>query len=242
MTVGDQRDNNDNRGNELMTPSVTSDKLTRYTLHVHKQFFAETKAEIKHHKPPDTDSTIIISQANQAPMPAAFFTPVTHFHYSYFFTNFGIFRVKIWREWTYILVTNGNWYCFYMTPWLTLPMQTNIFIFLKSKHFKTHQNCQSRSDVSVWLILHIVHNTPVVLMLSKRGCLSFEFMSKLAKYVSDRARVFYEFNIRLVKYYTLSCRILTIQNWLKIPGKMFSLFSVFDIKILRFIFCENKYL
>ena len=35
-------------------------------------------------------------------MPAAFFTPVTHFHYSYFFTNFGIFRVKIWREWTYI--------------------------------------------------------------------------------------------------------------------------------------------
>ena len=55
MTVGDQRDNNDNRDNELMTPSVTSDKLTRYTLHVHKHFFAETKAEIKQRKPPDTD-------------------------------------------------------------------------------------------------------------------------------------------------------------------------------------------
>ena len=124
-------------------------------------------------------------------MPAAFFTPVTHFHYSYFFTNFGIFRVKIWREWTYILVTNGNWYCFYMTHDSLFQCKLKIFIaFLKSKQFKTHQNCQSRSDVSVWLILHIVHNTPVVLMLSIRGCLSFEFMSKLAKYVSDSARVF----------------------------------------------------
>ncbi len=126
-------------------------------------------------------------------MPAAFFTPVTHFHYSYFFTNFGIFRVKIWREWTYILVTNGNWYCSYMTHDSLLQSKLKIFAvgFKKmSKQFKTHQNCQSRSDVSVWLILHIVHNTPVVLMLSTRGCLSFEFMSKLAKYVSDSAMVF----------------------------------------------------
>ena len=34
MTAGDQRDNNDNQGNELMTPCVTSDKLTRYMLHI----------------------------------------------------------------------------------------------------------------------------------------------------------------------------------------------------------------
>lgn len=54
-----------------------------------------------------------------------------------------------------------------------------------SKQFKTHQNCQAKSDVSTPLILHIMYNTPVVLMLSKRGCLSFEFVSELAKYVNN---------------------------------------------------------
>ena len=131
--------------------------------------------------------TAIISQANQAPMPAAFFTPVKHFHYSYFFTNFGITRVKIWRKWTYILVINWNWYCPFTWPMnhSFKEKKETIGSWGLSKPFRTHQNCHVDLMFLFDWFCTIVHNTPVVPILSKRGCLSFKFVSKLAKYVND---------------------------------------------------------
>ena len=91
-------------------------------------------------------------------MPAAFFTPVKHFHYSYFFTNFGITRVKIWRKWTYILVIDWHGYFSSMTHdslfQCSKKIRNNLQMMIYKNGFRTRQNCQCESDVSIWLNLH----------------------------------------------------------------------------------------